>query len=488
MGDVFLARAVTADRLVAMKFLRFPGDPGLFDRFLLELQVLARLDHPNVVRVLAHDFLRADPFFTMEYLEAGSLSEQLKKRLEGGGGPFAPDEAVRIARAVAAALAAAHALDSPIIHRDLKPSNLLLAADGTPKVADFGLAKCLDEVDPLTLQSGGLGTPSYMPPEQLSRRYGALGPWSDVYGLGATLYHLLTGRAPFVGDSYPEILAQVPTAEPDRPRAVRPGIPLGLEAIVLKCLEKRPELRYQSMAELIADLDRYEQKRRTGARARTRWARAKRWAMRNRRGIALAIFAVVSLTGAFMVGNGKGTEFKPKPANPWDAVRAELAAGREVTLIPATGEPQRWEWRLGSAAFGPSSSGDGCCYFEAIDRALLDLLDDPGIDRYRIRADLRQVRSATAPHAEAPRGDESQIGLYFGRTTGVALNGDTVHAFFRVSFHDYDPHYRATGKLTQQAARFERVLSVVGPQRPPQEPGDTFAACAYLPAVRRPGN
>jgi hypothetical protein len=159
-----------------------------------------------------------------------------------------------------------------------------------------------------------------------------------------------------------------------------------------------------------------------------------------------------------------------------------------VVLIPATGEPKRWEWRLGSATFGPAPTGDGSCYFETVDRALLDLIDDPGIERYRIRAELRQVRSAAALNAEVPRLGESAIGVYFGRTTRVAPTGDTVHAFFRVSFRDYDPNYRATGTVTEQAARFERVISVVGPQRPPQEPGDTFAGCSFLPAVRRPGN
>ena len=146
MGEVYLAREGASERLVAMKFVRYPGDPGAFDRFLVELRVLAALEHPHIVRVLSSDFLRADPYFTMEHLTGGSLARATV------GGPLGVGEAVRLMRAVAGAVAAAHA--QKVVHRDLKPANILLAADGTPKVADFGLAKRLDEVDPVTLASG----------------------------------------------------------------------------------------------------------------------------------------------------------------------------------------------------------------------------------------------------------------------------------------------------------------------------------------------
>jgi hypothetical protein len=465
-----------------MKFVRHPGDPQALERFLGELRILARLDHPNIVRVLASDFLRADPYFTMEYLAHGSLSQVVKT-----DGPLPPAKAVRLVRVIADALGAAHA--KQVIHRDLKPSNILLTPDGTPKVADFGLAKHLDEVDPITRASGTLGTPNYMPPEQVSRKNGAIGPWSDVYGLGATLYHLLTGRAPFVGDTSAEIVYQVLADPPTRPRALYPEIPLALEGIVVKCLEKDPKDRYQTIAELAADLDRFTAgKVDPLAPQLTRARRARRWVRRHRGGVAAVVGTVLLLVGAFALGAANAPKPEPPAPDYWVTARTELAAGRSVTLVPETGDPLRWEWRLGAAPFGPSPTGDGSCYFETVDRALLDLLDDPGIDRYRIRADLRQVRRAGAPNAEAPREDESAIGVFFGRATRAAPNGDTVHAFFRVSFHDFDPKWGPGEKVNEQSMQFQRVLSVTGPQRPALEPNTTFAGCPFLPVVRRPGN
>ena len=163
MGAVYLAREVVPDRLVAMKFLRRPGSQSAYDRFLVEVRALAALDHPNIIRVLSTDFFRSDPFFTTEYFSNGSLL----KRVEDAG-PLEPFEAAKLMATAARAVHAAN--QKGVIHRDLKPSNILLTADGVPKVADFGLAKRLDQDDDLTTGTGALGSPPYMAPEQTGQR------------------------------------------------------------------------------------------------------------------------------------------------------------------------------------------------------------------------------------------------------------------------------------------------------------------------------
>ena len=234
MGAVYLAREVIPDRLVAIKFLRRPGNQSAYDRFLVEVRALAALDHPNIIRVLATDFFRSDPFFTTEYFPNGSLLKKVEEY-----GPLDPFEAARIMAAAAPAVYAANQKD--VIHRDLKPSNILLTADGVPKVADFGLAKRLDQNDELTNSTGALGSPPYMAPEQTGK-HGPEGvdARTDVYGLGATLYHLVTGHRPFVGDTPDEVMSRVLVDPPPPPRTVRLEVPRELEAIILKCLEKEP--------------------------------------------------------------------------------------------------------------------------------------------------------------------------------------------------------------------------------------------------------
>lgn len=408
MGVVYLAREQASQRLVAMKFLRHPGDQTALDRFVTELRALAKLDHPNIVRVYGHDFLRADPYFTMEYAPGGSLSRAVK-------GTAPPAEAVRLIRVVAGAIAAAHAGD--VIHRDLKPSNILLAADGTPKVADFGLAKQLDQLDSLTRASGALGTPSYMPPEQVSQKLGKIGPWSDVYGMGATLYHLLTGRAPFTGDSPDEIIQQVRADAPTRPRAANPAVPAALEAVVLRCLEKKPENRYQSVADFVADLDRYEAGQKPDAPELTRARRARLWAGAHRGALAVAAAVALLVGGAFVLGAAywrapgpaDPTPAPVDPVDPRDEARRELVGGGPAPLLDARGYPRAHKWRLGTAALGPSPvEGDESVYFDAAGVALLEFIDDPGTDRYRLLFDVRYLGSRPASSGWA--------GVYVGLT------------------------------------------------------------------------
>jgi serine/threonine-protein kinase len=240
----------------------------LWERFQVEARSAARLRHPNVVQVYELGEVDGQPYAALEYVGGGSLAHQLAgRRLPG-------HQAAELMETLARAVDNAHR--NGIIHRDLKPANVLLTPDGQPKIADFGLAKLVDEQAGLTPTDAVLGTPSYMAPEQASGRVHEVGPAADIYALGATLYELLTGRPPFRAASALETLKQVCQKEPVPPGYLEPSIPRTLEAVCLKCLAKEPRRRYASASELAIDLLRFRQGQPTRARPPALW---ERWLM-----------------------------------------------------------------------------------------------------------------------------------------------------------------------------------------------------------------
>jgi hypothetical protein len=274
MGVVYKARQITPPRIVALKMVlvgRHAG-PAALARFKAEAEIVARLQHPNIVSVFEvgeHDGL---PFFSLEYCPGGSLDRKQ------AGTPMPPLEAARLVEVLARAVQHAH--EQGVIHRDLKPANVLLAADGTPKITDFGLARQLDQQG-RTATGAVLGTPSYMSPEQAAGRNKEVGPATDVYALAVILYELITGRPPFRGDSALEVLHQVCACEPAPPRQLQPLCPRDLETICLKGLEKSPRKRYASARELADDLRRLQEGRPIRARHVGRFERALLWALRH---------------------------------------------------------------------------------------------------------------------------------------------------------------------------------------------------------------
>ena len=289
MGVVYRARQVRLNRPCALKVILagVHADPVAAVRFLAEAEAVARLQHPHVVQI--HHIGEADglPFFELEYVEGGSLDRRLD------GVPWPARRAATLVEALARGVAEAHRLG--IVHRDLKPSNILLAADGTPKVADFGLAKLLDVESGLTRTDSVMGTPSYMAPEQAEGKNREIGPAADVYALGAILYELLVGRPPFRGTTVLETLEQVKTAEPVPPSRLVPGLPRDAETIALKCLQKDPGKRYESAAALAEDLRRYQAGEPILARPVGPAERAWRWCRRNPvvAGLAAAVAALL---------------------------------------------------------------------------------------------------------------------------------------------------------------------------------------------------
>jgi tetratricopeptide (TPR) repeat protein len=271
-GVVYLAREVALDRLVAVKVL-LSGEfasASARRRFHTEAEAAANLRHPNIVPLYAIGESAGRPYLVFEYVAGGSLDKHL------AGTPLAPRAAAELLRPLADAVAHAHA--AGVVHRDLKPANVLLAPPGSPKIADFGLAKRIDGDGP-TATSQVLGTPSYMAPEQA---VGAkdVGPAADIYALGAILYECLTGRPPFKAATALETLAHVTGREPAAPHSLNPVVPRDLETICLKCLAKEPAKRYSSAAHIGEDLGRFLDGKPVFARPVGLAGRTWRWAKR----------------------------------------------------------------------------------------------------------------------------------------------------------------------------------------------------------------
>ncbi len=296
MGIVYKARHERLDRFVALKMIRagLSARPEDLARFESEAKAVAAIEHSNIVKIFEigeHDGL---PYFSLEYLSGGSLATKI------GGKPQPVDEAARIVEVLARAMDVAH--QHKVIHRDLKPGNVLVAADGTVKITDFGLVKRLEGDSGQTRSGSILGTPSYMAPEQARGENQTVGPAADQYALGAILYELLTGRPPFQGTSALDTLDMVRTREPVPPSQLQPKTPRDLETICLKCLEKEVPRRYPDVLALAEDLRRFRAGETILARPVSDAERLWRWCLRNPRvaslSAAVALLLVIVTAGS----------------------------------------------------------------------------------------------------------------------------------------------------------------------------------------------
>ncbi len=250
MGVVYRARHVGLNRVVAVKVMRdalFAGRSQRI-RFRSEAEAVAGLQHPHIVQVYDYGEHDEVPFFCMEFLDGGTLTRRFKR------GRLAIADAVELIETLARAIHYAHR--HGIIHRDLKPGNILFTADGTPKIADFSIAKHLNGRCEETETDAILGTACYMAPEQAWGRSRRVTPAADIYALGAILYQALAGQPPFRGSTPMETLAQVRSMIPVEPSRRRPTVPPELDAICLRCLQKEPGRRYRSALALAGELRR----------------------------------------------------------------------------------------------------------------------------------------------------------------------------------------------------------------------------------------
>lgn len=296
MGVVYKARQVSLNRIVALKMILAGAHAGqeATTRFLREAEIIARMKHPHVVQVHEFGSHEGKAFFSLEYLEGGSLADKLR------GEPQSPAQAAQMVEVLACAVEAAHT--QGVVHRDLKPGNVLLTSDGAPKITDFGLAKQGESGTTATGQV--MGTPSYMAPEQAGGKSKEIGPTVDIYALGAILYELLTGRPPFKGASAWDTLQMVVGMEPVPPRQLQPKVPRDLETICLKCLHKDAGRRYRSALALAEDMHRFLNDEPIHARPIRAPERMLRWARRSPRvatlSAAVVLLVILLLAGSFL--------------------------------------------------------------------------------------------------------------------------------------------------------------------------------------------
>ncbi len=384
MGVVYLARQVTLNRQVALKMIRvgvLAGDVEL-RRFQNEAEAVAQLDHPGIVPVYEVGEHEGQKYFSMKLVEGGSLADRLDDYKNG------PRAAAKLVAEAAEAVHHAHLRG--ILHRDLKPANILIDDQSRPHVTDFGLARKVEGDSELTQSGAILGTPAYMAPEQASGRRRAVTTASDVYGLGAILYALLTGRAPFGGDSVVETLDAVRTRPPELPSRLNAKLSQDLEVVCLKCLEKDPQRRYPSAQALAEDLRRHLAGEPILARPVGAAERAWMWCRRNKGLAALGALLIASLiagTGfslAFAVRANTSAGLANQEAiranvqaeeagrqrdwserlryiaeinlaqRDWDAGNAELARSRLADVAPertGAGDVRGWEWFYLDSAF-----------------------------------------------------------------------------------------------------------------------------------------
>jgi len=294
MGIVYKARQTQINRVVALKVIAAGqfASPGFVERFRTEAEAVASLDDPHIVPIYEVGECEGQGFFSMRFVEGGSLAQRISDRKS----PLSNREAVELLAKVSRAVHHAH--QRGILHRDIKPGNILLDAKGEPHLTDFGLAKLVAKDSTLTRTVAMMGTPSYMSPEQARGEARQLTTAVDVYGLGAVFYESLTGRPPFAGGTTMETVRRVLEQEPARPRALSPSVGHDLETICLKCLEKVPASRYGSAEALAEDLERWLNHEPILARRATPLERLAKWMRRNPKVAALTVL----LNVVFVVG------------------------------------------------------------------------------------------------------------------------------------------------------------------------------------------
>jgi len=354
-GVVFRARQKSLNRTVALKVISLGqwASKAHLKRFRREAEAAASLEHPGIVPI--HEVGERDGscYFSMKFIEGGQLDEVVRRT------PMSLRQAAELIAKVARTVHYAH--EHGILHRDIKPGNILLDAKGEPQLTDFGLARLIESESTVTRTREVLGTPSYMAPEQALGNNAAISSATDVYGLGAVLYQLLTGQPPFAGGTTYETIKLLLDTEPRQPRLLNPKIDRDLCTICLKCLDKDPKCRYPSALALAEDLERLLKHEPIAARRTGLFARGGKWVRRNPTSALLAacLVALVAAAGWIVwksefirhpVANGIAVlpfeNFSPDPDNAYfadgiqDEILTRLAKIADLKVISRTSTQQ----------------------------------------------------------------------------------------------------------------------------------------------------
>jgi len=479
MGDLYHAWDPAARRAVVVKFIR-PDAHSLSNRrrFGTEARSLSRLGHPNIALLFATED-GVDPYFVMEYLSGGSVADWLLVE-----GQLPPDAAARVLRDAARGVAAAHRLG--VIHRDLKPSNLLLSdrtPNAIPKVADFGMAKDLGEIDGPTGSRAILGTPGYLAPEQATRRSSDCDARTDVWGLAATLYCCVTGQPPYSRADPAEVVA---TDALVAPKVLRADLPADLDAVIRKGLEKHPDDRYRTADAFADDLDHYLNGRPVMAARRAwvkpLWRRARATSKTTAAAVLVATTAVLALGGILLRERPPAVAAVIAVEVP-EAVLAEqrmefkmgqLKAGNPVLIFGEKGIPD-WHRQPRGAGYHIDAAGeaDGACTVSAVAEAWCQLTPELPIDDYTLTVELRDLRSGSA---------------YYHVAAGVCsevrpdANGNTHAQAVQLLFTDSNLESAVNG-LSQSTKAVGRVVHELELPSGRQFPGDlSFGELPFIPS------
>lgn len=439
-GRVYLARQLSLGRLVAIKFIA--DSAGMSQR---EAMIAGNLTHPNLVTV--HEFGEHEGrhYILMEYLCGGTLRQKL------AAAPSSADAAAALLETLARAMHEVHL--QRVVHRDLKPANILFDENDVPKIADFGLARLLDAEHSILPTVAIAGTVGYMAPEQAAGHSREAGEAADIYALGVILYEMLAGELPF-GGTVESVLAQTRSQEPPPLRGR--GVPQDLETICLKCLEKKPEARYVSAAELADRLRQFLERKPIPDPPRT-------WSARLRRKMARHPWAVAA--SVLLFGAAATVPFYRQYTDP-DRTRrqaeATLAAGNEYVFHGHEPLPGPWRWVTGDPVPLRPNAREGCFSFETYQMRLLELVSDPGWDRYRLMGEFR--------HEDAG-GGESFLGLYVNHRSHTTAEGTTEHGYLTLAYADRGSWAKtATGPKKELKSRVRVHARFTASDRPDANP------------------
>ncbi|MCO5172349.1 MAG: protein kinase [Planctomycetes bacterium] len=469
MGVVYRARDPRLGREVALKVINSAAaDPEELARFEREARAAARVRHPGVVAVYGAGVDDGRPWLSLQLVEGESLRARLLR-----DGPLGFARAAEVAEAVGRALQAAH--DACVLHRDVKPHNVLLTTEGQPLLTDFGLARAVEPEDGLTVTGQVIGTPAYMSPEQAEGDQTRVDARTDVYGLGATLYEMLTGQPPFQGASALQVLARVLEQEPTPPSRLRADLPRDLETICLACLAKAPEARYAAAGAVADDLRRFLEHRPIVARRAGPLARARLWARRHRRPLrALALVAAATLPfAAWQHARRSAAALELALAGPWPPPRAvpadELDRLDELVALSQGLGPRDaaalWLRRAQARALAGRDA-------EAVDDLGRSIALSPDPAAHALRAQVRDrlqhdpmhvLIDADAALALGATGEDRRQALRVKATTLGALedrSGAEEAAEALISAAPDTPDgYRLRAALRTQERRFREVLA-----------------------------